>query len=590
MVAVNRGNSKSRSFVRVGSVIDKYEVKGLLGRGGRGYVYLVEDLDIKSLWAMKEVPIVNTPEGRQKLSSFMYEVELLKELNYPSIPRITSLMNVKTSVLLVMDYISGRSLGDLMSSVLSREPASGLTTAETYITEKNIISWATTLCKTLQYLHSRPEKIIYRDMKPNNVMLTSSGDIVLLDFGASRKIVEGFDFSKEPIEYSRGYAAPEQYSKDAWFDERSDIFGLGRTLYYLATGLNPTLTDYYLESGEVKLQELSKLDDPSKVMPFRPIREYAPTRSEGLEKIILKATMLKPEDRYQHIEEMLYDLKHIDELSSNHIRLVNKRKRVITGLFSTLVLGSVLLFGGYLSSNLSSINNYQAYYANGKTTGNLDDLYKAISIEPNKVEPYLAILDIYKDDGVYTPEEELKFLSAIQPYISSLKADKDAGDLMYDIGLMYWYYYKDGGQLKSVSWFKLADSYGVSSSNKDLLSVYLGLGTFKKGILNSITDKSDKGMYKSYWVTLAKLRGIMKSDVRLELLYYQSLYDVIDSYSGGLKSDGYSYDDLNSVLAQSKDALSSLSLGTDSDKEQQANLISRFDTVQTKLNTTFGIR
>lgn len=551
-----------RTYLREGDIVDgSWEVIKQIGQGGSGTVYLVRDIELNRLLALKEVPVRNTDQGKRQAKAVVAEVSLLKSLSHPSIPRILKMTHDEHSILIIMDYIEGYSLRSLIAK-------------KSYIEEALIVKWGLALCDTLKYLHSRNPKVIYRDLKPHNVMLSNENHLFLMDFGISREVGPDFDYSKEDRVGTKGYAAPEMRAKHAWFDERSDIYALGRTLYFLATRNSPSLEK--LPNG----QEL----------PILPIRQYDSSRSVGLEKIIEKATAYKPADRYQSVEEMIYDLKNIDKMSEGYIRKIKRRATTIYSLFGTLILGVFLLGSGALYSQMATTDAYNQAISKGKTSQDLESLVTASKIMPSEVEPYLEMVKIYRSNGHFTSEDEFQLLSALQSNLPSLKGKVGAGDLLYQVGQLYWFYYPQNGQTKSVSWFEQAKDFGVSEKNQHLLSIYLELGTFKKGILSSITDHSDNGMYRTYWNALNDLSTEMGDDSQLQLTYLQSVFDVIDSYSGGLKSDGLTLDELKVVFDKAVDLLNSYSGKTDAQMKAKTELQSRVETVRNKLNTTYGIR
>lgn len=551
-----------RTYLREGDIVDgSWEVIKQIGQGGSGTVYLVRDIELNRLLALKEVPVRNTDKGKRQAKAVVAEVSLLKSLSHPSIPRILKMTHDEHSILIIMDYIEGYSLRSLIAK-------------KNYIEEALIVKWGLALCDTLKYLHNRNPKVIYRDLKPHNVMLSNENHLFLMDFGISREVGPDFDYSKEDRVGTKGYAAPEMRAKHAWFDERSDIYALGRTLYFLATRNSPSLEK--LPNG----QEL----------PILPIRQYDSSRSVGLEKIIEKATAYKPADRYQSVEEMIYDLKNIGKMSEGYIRKIKRRATTIYSLFGTLILGVFLLGSGALYSQMATTDAYNQAISKGKTSQDLESLVSASKIMPSEVEPYLEMIKIYRSNGHFTSEDEFQLLSALQSNLPSLKGKEGAGDLLYQVGQLYWFYYPQNGQTKSVSWFEQAKDFGVSEKNQHLLSIYLELGTFKKGILSSITDHSDSGMYKTYWNALNDLSTEMGNDPQLQLTYLQSVFDVIDSYSGGLKSDGLSLDDLKTVFDKSVSLLNAYNGKTDAQMKSKAELQGRVETVRNKLNTTYGIR
>lgn len=551
-----------RTYLRVGDIIDNsWEVIKKIGQGGSATVYLIRDIELNRFLALKEVPVRNTKKGKLQAKAVVAEVSLLKSLSHPSIPRILKMTHDAHSILIIMDYIEGYSLDKIIKKT-------------TYIDEKSIISWGITLCETMRYLHNRTPKVIFRDLKPHNLMLSNENHLFLMDFGLAREVGPDFDYSQESPEGTQGYAAPEMCVKQAWFDERSDIFAIGRTLYYLATKNNPSITELW-DGREV---------------PILPIRQYDASRSVGLEKIIEKATAYKPSDRYQTVEEMIYDLKNIDKMSIGHIKMIKKRATTIYTLFGTLALGLVMLGSGYLYNQMATTDAYNQALATGKTSQSVDSLIAASKILPGEVEPYSELVKLYRSNGHFTSEDEFQLLGVLQSNIPNLKGKAGAGDLLYQVGQLYWFYYPQNGQIKSVPWFEQAKEFGVSDKYARLLAIYLDLGSFKKGILSSITDNSDGGMYKKYWSALADLSEEAGSDAQLQLVYLQSVFDVIDSYSGGLKSDGLSLEDLSSVYNDAVKRLESYTGKTDVQMKAKAELETRIEVVQNKLNTTYGVR
>lgn len=166
------------------------------------------------------------------------------------------------------------------------------------------------LCDVLGYLHTRTPAIIYRDMKPANVMLRPNGSITLIDFGIAREFKET-NLADTTCLGTRGYAAPEQFGGMGQTDARTDIYCLGVTLYNLVTNLNPAESPY-----EIK-----------------PIREVDSKLSKGLEYVIEKATIRDPELRYQSIAEMLYDIENLDKTEKKANKAAKSKK--ITSLFSS---------------------------------------------------------------------------------------------------------------------------------------------------------------------------------------------------------------------------------------------------------------
>ena len=219
-------------MAQVGQIIDgKYEILKEVGKGGMSRVYLAMDQRLNKQWAVKEIQKRGRDENNEYvIQSAIAEANLIKSLDHPSIVRITDIIENDDVIYIVEDYIEGETL----ASILKREGEQP---------QERVIEWAIQLCEALQYLHSRTPAIIYRDMKPGNVMLRPEGTIKIIDFGIAR------EYKAENLEDTtclgtRGYAAPEQFGGKGQTDARTDIYCLGATLYHLLTGKNPAQPPY----------------------------------------------------------------------------------------------------------------------------------------------------------------------------------------------------------------------------------------------------------------------------------------------------------------------------------------------------------
>lgn len=282
----------------IGTIVDgKYEVLREVGRGGMSVVYLAMDLRINKQWAIKVLRKNGVQDFEIVKQGLIAEANLLKKMDHPNLPRIIDLIDSDDSFIIIMDYIEGESLNHILDQY-GAQP------------EEKVLKWAKQLCDVLGYLHTRTPAIIYRDMKPANVMLRPNGSITLIDFGIAREFKET-NLADTTCLGTRGYAAPEQFGGMGQTDARTDIYCLGVTLYNLVTNLNPAEPPY-----EIK-----------------PIREVDSKLSKGLEYVIEKATIRDPELRYQSISEMLYDLENLDKTEKKANKAAKSKK--ITSLFSS---------------------------------------------------------------------------------------------------------------------------------------------------------------------------------------------------------------------------------------------------------------
>lgn len=202
---------------------DKYRVLEVLGQGGTSVVYLAENLVLGNLWAIKALS-KNSPWFNYE----MQEISMLKLLSHPMLPRIADLIEDQDSCYIVMDYISGTNLLDYVQK-------------KGRIDEKTLLSWSRDLLEVLSYLHGRNPPVIYRDLKPSNLIMDDTGRIKLVDFGTAQLHEDG-KFEDTVYIGTQGYAAPEQFGLGR-SDARTDIYNLGMTLVHLATGIHPLKLD-----------------------------------------------------------------------------------------------------------------------------------------------------------------------------------------------------------------------------------------------------------------------------------------------------------------------------------------------------------
>lgn len=254
-------------------IYSRYKVLRLLGEGGMGAVYLCEDLEVSGkVWALKEMSL-EAPRifEKQAIDLFKREVEILATLNHPNLPQISHFFIFDEKYFLVMEYIEGKNLTQILADRGGK------------LKEYEVTSWAIQICDVLDYLHNqRPNPIIYRDLKPSNVMLSTHGQIKLIDFGIARffdpcKVTDTFKMG------SVGFSPPEQYRGKGTTDARSDIYSLGATLHFLLTGRDP---------------------QDEAPFSFPPPRRLNPALSPKIDKIILKALEYKREYRFQTAGEM----------------------------------------------------------------------------------------------------------------------------------------------------------------------------------------------------------------------------------------------------------------------------------------------
>jgi outer membrane protein assembly factor BamB/tRNA A-37 threonylcarbamoyl transferase component Bud32 len=252
----------------------RYEILRFLSKGGMGAVYQARDnrfADVHKLVAVKEMisPVRDTVTGRISLETFEREANILASLSHPAIPKVFDYFHHERRVYLVIEYIEGTDLESLLAEI------------DFALTQEKVVDWALQACDVLSYLHShKPNPIVFRDMKPSNIMLREDGRIMLIDFGIAKVFQAG---KRGTMIGTEGYSPPEQYRGVA--EPRGDIYALGATLHHLMTRR-----------------------DPRKEPPFtfhdHPIRDYNVTVTADFEATIFKALEYEIEDRYASAEEV----------------------------------------------------------------------------------------------------------------------------------------------------------------------------------------------------------------------------------------------------------------------------------------------
>ena len=216
----------------------RYRIINQVGKGGFGAVYKAADLQFGNrLVAIKEMSqsSLSTQELVEATEAFKREALLLASLTHPNLPRIYEQFTDMGRWYLVMDYIEGETLEEHLGKVNSGK-----------LPVEKVLEISIQLCMVLEYLHMRQPPVIFRDLKPANVMLTAYGHIYLIDFGIARHFKPGQAKDTTALG-STGYAAPEQYGK-AQTTPRADIYALGATLHQLLSGHDPSVTPFQFAS------------------------------------------------------------------------------------------------------------------------------------------------------------------------------------------------------------------------------------------------------------------------------------------------------------------------------------------------------
>src|SRR5215207_4023648 len=206
----------------------EYKIMSMIGRGGMGAVYRAQRLADGTIWALKEMrPQQDAPpaEAEENRRLFEQEAALLEQLRHPNLPIVADRFDYQGRPVLVMEFVPGQTLEDRIRET------------NAMLLEQQVLGYGIQVARVLHYLHSLTPPVIYRDLKPSNIMITPDGVLKLIDFGVARTHKRGK--SKDTVAMgSAGYAPPEQYGKGQT-DARSDVYALGATLLHLLTNMPP---------------------------------------------------------------------------------------------------------------------------------------------------------------------------------------------------------------------------------------------------------------------------------------------------------------------------------------------------------------
>ncbi len=503
-------------MLKIGSVIDgKYKILNQIGKGGMSIVYLAMNERANKQWAVKEVRKDGVQDFEIVRQGLIVEMEMLKRLRHPYLPTIIDVIDTEDSFLIVMDYIEGKPL----SRALAEHGA---------LPQEYVIEWAKQLCEVLGYLHTRKNPIIYRDLKPDNIMLRPDGSITLIDFGIAREYKEYAAHDTRALG-TQGYAAPEQFGGQGQTDARTDIYGLGTTLYHLVTGYNPS-------------------EPPYEIFP---IRHWNPSLSQGLERIIWKCIQRNPKDRYQSCAEILYALEHYQDLDNKHsLKLKLKLASFLTMTVLTAAL-SLTSFWAYYAKTSMVTQSYDAYIEDGRSGATAEEQFgyyeKAIQLMPDEEQAYLDMIDrLYLGDDILTADEDQQIRTLLirktgtgKTYEETLKENTQGYEqLAYRLGIAYFYSYEDqGNKAMSTKWLTIAANASGLDENQTQRAAKLGkIAEYyaKLGVESKSGD--DNISYADYWADLCQVTegNITQMDnATTALMVYREMVNQV--YVNGMK-------------------------------------------------------
>lgn len=530
-------------MAQIGSVIDnKYEILKQIGKGGMSTVYLAMDKRLNKQWAVKEInKAVNDKNNEVVVQSLLAEANLMKRLDHPSLPRIVDIIDNGRTIYVIMDYIEGESLDKILNTNGPQPQAL-------------VVEWAKQLCDVLSYLHNQKPPIIYRDMKPANIMLKPEGKLKLIDFGIAREYKQN-NMTDTVSLGTRGYAAPEQFGGMGQTDARTDIYCLGVTLYHLLTGKNPAEPPYELY----------------------PIRQWNPSLSSGLEYIVQKCTQLNPDDRYQNCDELMYALEHYDEMDENYRK---KEKKKLTGFITVTAFSLVMFIAGIVFMFLSISENNRDYDSKINISTATDynskiEIYKeAINLYPYRTEAYIKMLEAYSDNNKFSDKESNEFMKYYNKSFAEKSSKFDIksegyATLNFKLGVLYLYLYEIDNDnisfkvrtMKASTFFEnVVNNSSEDYENYKLAVSYYTICNFYKNYVSNSMNTTEPN-YNVYTALLNSLSQALltldeyeyNNSPYIKLTVYEAMVDLLYSQRKGFASTGIEYSDVEYLLKEIED-------------------------------------
>lgn len=304
-----------------------YRIERVLGSGGFGHVYLGMDLVTNQQYALKEYLVT----GASAQEQLKHEATVLSHLHHPNLPAFQDAFIERGRYYVVLNYIEGNDLTDIIRIARQRNDI---------VPIRQIMGWILSICDAVMFLHVQNPPVIHRDIKPDNIRVTSNGTAILVDLGNAKASADGartLFFIRH--QGTPGYAPPEQYPGGTGTDTRSDVYALGGTLYFALTAHEPPSVSTRNQAAQQGRPDLPSLQEqlaanPPEISPeANELRQFrlgvtkptkpAPRHSKHLGQlatlspellnqlnfIIQRAMALKPKDRYQHVADFANDLK-----------------------------------------------------------------------------------------------------------------------------------------------------------------------------------------------------------------------------------------------------------------------------------------
>lgn len=549
------------------AVAGRYRLLDVVGRGGMSLVWVAADLTLNKLWAVKQIRAEAVYDARIR-ESFLTEAELMKRFDHPGIPRIVDLVHEESRLYVVMDYVEGRTLRDILRDEGPRPP-------------ERVVDWGLQLCDVIGYLHGRAPAVVYRDVKPGNIMLTPEGRIRLVDFGIA--MVTGGSGGEGGGDGGAGdgaggargvgtpgFSAPEQFDAPADVDERADIYGIGATMYALLTGRHPG----------------------------RGRQAFPRSCPPRLRETIRRCMSRDPSRRYASCADLAYALGHVDDDDGRRKVLVRRRR-----LFRSVAAFSALSLGASpccaAMADRTRERDWGRWMASAERSTDIAEAQncylRAIALRPDRVEPYEGLIRLAKTDGVLDSVEEAMLALYVIENGEALRSNESWPRLCYDIGILYWHYYDSvagggtdgdvdegvgeggdalGGKARhsaaagsaaggirhdaiaaAAPWMREAAGY-ASFPDAPCARVYADIADFVTTIVPRINEGTDGGLYGEFFADLEELVDIAGGEAGNDVIALEASDLALSSlciYPRHFRRDGIGFERMESLARRAEE-------------------------------------
>lgn len=388
---------------------NRYEIIKVLGKGGMSTVYLAKDKRLNKNWAVKEVK-----ESFRDQVDLSAEPNILKNLNHSGIPKIIDIFNENDNLYIVEDFIEGNNLEQYIKM-------------NTDISITSILSITSKICEILEYLHGLEPPIIYRDLKPQNIIISNEQQVTLVDFGIS-KIYKANGNMDTVALGTKGYAAPEQYGANQ-SNIRSDIYGLGAVIFFLINKRSPNTINeplkddsYSMELGkEIKdiIKKCMQIEPGDRFESINTLKKYIDNIIENNDKktkILDHSFYNNPSDRTEIMDNK--SIEYQTELNDKSIHKKNKKSRKKIILVAVTLLILLLCFSSFL-----------AYNENNKILDNKDSNVQKEQIVDSKENTNKDAIDMpNNEDNEGTQDNNNQVIQPQNNQESTIKNNNDLKD------------------------------------------------------------------------------------------------------------------------------------------------------------------